>query len=71
MRQLEASRSFATKILQPRNPDDPESFKVRKGMIGGFREYLSAESQSYARQVCAGLNPRFCYNAATGTGGRD
>src|SRR6267378_1291451 len=27
MRQLEASRSFATKILQPRNPNDPESFK--------------------------------------------
>ena len=71
MRKLEAAGEFGSKILQPRDREDPESFKVRQGKIGGFREYLSAESQSYARQVCAGLNPRFCYNAATGAGGRD
>src|SRR5881392_3192826 len=71
MQKLEAAGEFGSKILQPRDHKDPESFKVRQGKIGGFREYLSAESQSYARQVCAGLNPRFCYNAATGPGGRD
>jgi len=27
---------------------DPESFKVRRGKIGGYREYLSAEDQKYA-----------------------
>jgi hypothetical protein len=29
--------------------------------VGGFREYLSAQDQSYAAQVCAVLNPRFGY----------
>jgi len=61
MRQLEATRSFASKILQPQNPDDPESFKVRKGMIGGHTEYLSAESQRFAVEACAKLNPLFGY----------
>src|SRR5439155_26933264 len=70
MQRMEAAGEFGSKILQPRDREDPESFKVRQGKIGGFREYLSAESQSYARQVCAGLNPRFCYTA-TGAGGRD
>ena len=71
MQKLEAAGEFGSKILQPRDREDPESFKVRQGKIGGFREYLSAESQSYARQVCVGLNPRFRYNAATETGERD
>ena len=71
MQKLEAAGEFGSKILQPRDREDPETFKVRQGKIGGFREYLSAESQSYARQVCAGLNPRFCYDADPGAGGRD
>ena len=71
MRKLEAAGEFGSKILQPRDREDPESFKVRQGKVGGFRDYLSGESQTYAGQVCAGLNPRFRYNTATGTGGRD
>src|SRR4026207_90603 len=66
VQKLEATGEFGSKILQPRDREDPESFKVRQGKIGGFREYLSAESQSYARQVCAGLNPRVRSTAATG-----
>jgi Sulfotransferase domain len=70
MQKLEAAGEFGSKILQPRDREDPESFKVRQGKVGGFREYLSAESQSYAGQVCAGLDPRFGYKGATGGGGR-
>jgi hypothetical protein len=70
MQKLEAAGEFGSKILQPRDRKDPESFKVRQGKVGGFREYLSAESQSYAAQVCAGLDPRFGYNVAVTTGGR-
>jgi hypothetical protein len=61
MRRLETSGGFGTKILQPRNPDDPESFKVRKGMIGGHTEYLSPESQRFAVEACAKLDPLFGY----------
>src|SRR5205814_9720928 len=57
MQKLEAAGEFGSKILQPRDREDPESFKVRQGKVGGFREYLSGESQRYAEEICAALNP--------------
>ena len=61
MRKLEASGEFADKILAPRDVTDEESFKVRRGKVGGFSEYLSLESQRYAAAICARLHPRFGY----------
>lgn len=61
MQRMEAAGEFGAKILQPRDRDDPETFKVRQGKVGGFREYLSPEDQEYAARICAGLNPRFGY----------
>jgi hypothetical protein len=61
MRKLEASGAFEDKILAPRDSADEESFKVRRGKVGGFSEYLSEESQRYAAIVCAQLHPRFGY----------
>ena len=61
MRKLEASGAFEDKILAPRDSADDESFKVRRGKVGGFSEYLSEESQRYAAIVCAQLHPRFGY----------
>ena len=61
MQKLEAAGEFGSKILQPRDREDPETFKVRQGKVGGFREYLSPEGQTYAGQVIATLNPRFGY----------
>jgi hypothetical protein len=55
--------------LQPRDREDLETFKVRQGKVGGFREYLSAQDQSYAAQVCAALNPRFGYEISKPTRG--
>ena len=66
MQQLEASGSFGTKILQPRNPEDPESFKVRRGKVGGFRDYLSPAGQEYAARICATLDHRFGYPVEDG-----
>jgi len=65
MQKLEAAGEFGSKILQPRDREDPESFKVRQGKVGGFREYLSVENQSYAGEICAGLNSRFGYTEAS------
>jgi hypothetical protein len=65
MQKLEAAGEFGSKILQPRDREDPETFKVRQGKVGGFREYLSAQDQRYAAQVCAGLSPRFGYEASS------
>ncbi len=61
MQKMEASGAFRDKILAPRDAADRESFKVRKGRVGGFVEYLSLESRQYAAQVCAQLDRRFGY----------
>jgi Sulfotransferase domain len=61
MQALEASGGFQTKILSPRDRTDPESFKVRRGKVGGFDEYLSPEGQKLAAGLCAKLHPAFGY----------
>src|SRR2546421_557207 len=59
MQKLEAAGEFGSKILQPRDREDRETFKVRQGKVGGFRQSLSSESQHYAEEICAALDPRF------------
>ncbi|TIL76315.1 MAG: sulfotransferase domain-containing protein [Mesorhizobium sp.] len=41
------------KILLPRDVNDPESFKVRKGKIGGYGEYLSEDDVAYCDEQLA------------------
>lgn len=50
MRSSEQTGDFSRRyghILQPRDLNDPESFKVRKGKIGGYRDYLSDDDIAY------------------------
>jgi hypothetical protein len=42
---------------------DPESFKVRRGKVGGYREYLSAGDQQFSAAAMKELDPRFGYTA--------
>jgi sulfotransferase family protein len=62
MKKMEAAGAFDSKILKPGDVSDPESFKVRRGKIGGFREYLSPEDQRYAAAAMNDLDPRLDYN---------
>src|SRR6266550_2429025 len=62
MQKLEAAGAFDSKILRPGDARDPESFKVRRGKIGGYREYLSAEDQEYAADALTKLDSRFGYD---------
>jgi hypothetical protein len=62
MKKMEAAGAFDSKILMPGDAKDPESFKVRRGKIGGYREYLSNEDQRYAAAVMERLDPRFDYS---------
>ncbi len=41
MRRAEAEDRFGTRILRSARDDDPEAFKVRKGKVGNFAEYLA------------------------------
>jgi len=61
MQKLEAAGAFDSKILRPGDVRDPESFKVRRGKIGGYREYLSTEDQLYAAGALTKLDSRFGY----------
>jgi hypothetical protein len=61
MQKLEAAGAFDSKILQPGDVRDLESFKVRRGKVGGYREYLSAEDQKYAAEALSKLDSCFGY----------
>lgn len=61
MKKLESAGAFESKILRAGDTADPESFKVRRGKIGGFADYLSVEDQAYAATALARLDPRFGY----------
>jgi hypothetical protein len=61
MQQMEAAGAFHSKILQPGDVRDPESFKVRRGKIGGFAEYFSPEDRRYASDAMKELDSRFGY----------
>jgi hypothetical protein len=63
MQKLEAAGAFDSKILRPGDVRDPESFKVRRGKVGGYREYLLAEDQEYAADALMELDPQFSYSA--------
>src|ERR1043166_5741710 len=62
MQKLEAAGAFDSNILHPGDVRDLESFKVRRGKVGGYREYLSVEDQQYAATALAELDPRFGYS---------
>ncbi len=47
MRALERKNAFGSARLRPADGADLESFKTRKGKVGGYREYLSPEDLDY------------------------
>ena len=61
MKKLEGAGAFTSKILRAGDMQDPESFKVRRGKVGGFEDYLSPDDQVYAAVALQRLDPRFDY----------
>ncbi len=43
LRQREQAGQYDTRRLKPGDPKDPDSFKARKGKIGGFVDYVSRD----------------------------
>lgn len=63
MREMEAAGSGAGRRLRPADAADPESFKTRRGVVGGFVNYLgSAAIETIERKVRASDCP-FVYGA--------
>jgi hypothetical protein len=53
MKKIEASGQFKSHALTPGDAKDNESFKVRRGKVGGYTDYLSPENCAYLTQVIA------------------
>ena len=53
MRAAEASGELAKygNAVRPRNVDDPDSFKVRRGKVGGYHDYFSEADSAYCDAV--------------------
>jgi hypothetical protein len=65
MRRMErdnADRWTADPRLRPKNANDPQSFKVRRAKVGGWRDYMTQEEALHIdRMVREGLSPVFGY----------
>lgn len=50
---LESTGYFNDRILNPGDATDSESFKVRRGKVGGYRDYLSDADCEYLDRIVA------------------
>lgn len=65
MSRLEHSGYFQNSSLRLRDASDPDTFKVRRAKVGGFRDDLPPEQAEWvARQVREHCDPRLGYSAA-------
>jgi len=59
MRELEANGNFAARYgnaLVPNDPNDPQSYKVRRGVVGGYVDFLSPGDIDYCGRVLENAN---------------
>jgi len=64
MKSMEARGEFKTGILLPENPSDPDSFKVRRGIVGGYKQYLKERDLLAIEQAMLSLDSRFGYQGS-------
>ena len=55
MKKMEKQGEVNKVMLQPGDPQDPESFKVRRGVVGGYRDYLDDEDVRRIDEAAARL----------------
>lgn len=60
MKKMESGGGYGRKMMQPGDKSDQESYKVRKGKVGGFREYLSDEDVAYIDDQIKALGDTGC-----------
>ncbi len=64
LRQLESKGAFRQGGLTLRNAKDPDSFKVRRGKVGGYRDYFTPEQVAELEELMSSrLSPSFGYTA--------
>lgn len=68
MQRMERNGALASGRLTPGNLGDPESFKVRRGKVGGYTEYLSPEDIAYIESLMERDLPGFFPSCRRGAG---
>jgi hypothetical protein len=71
MQEMENSGELAKKygkILKPGDPTDVESFKCRKGKVGGYADYLSEDDIEYCDMMMAKYHYTELLNQVSSTG---
>ncbi|HKK22256.1 MAG TPA: sulfotransferase domain-containing protein [Pseudohaliea sp.] len=63
MKKMESADTFRfAGRMRARDKDNPDSYKVRRAKVGGYRDYFSdAEVEAIDRQLAEGLDPLFGY----------
>lgn len=65
MRRMEREGAFASGALRPADRKDPESYKTRRGRVGGYVDYLSPEEIAYLDQrISNELSPFYGYQVS-------
>lgn len=60
-RQREQSGAVKDRLIAARDLDDGDSFKARRGKVGGFTDYLDADDIAFCNATMARLHPVFGY----------
>jgi hypothetical protein len=55
MRAMERAGLVERPLLRPGDPEDPDSYKVRRGVVGGYRDYLDADDLRLVERAAARL----------------
>jgi hypothetical protein len=64
LKQKERDNFYNNERLKARDPEDPDSFKVRRGKVGGYRDYFAAEQLAVIdRFVAERLDPALGYGS--------
>lgn len=67
MRAREAANQAEIPALRPRDIQDKDSFKTRRGVVGGYKEYLSEPQVERVLAAMSRLDPAYGYTALSST----
>jgi len=62
MREAEENKELQSGRLQPFDEDDEQSYKTRKGEVGGYKEYFSKKDLEFLDLVVAEMHPDIRYD---------
>jgi hypothetical protein len=65
MKRMEQNNEFGSRILSAGDPSDANSFKVRKGIVGGYLSEFNDSDLAYIEEQLLSLHPDFGYTATS------